>query len=103
METLLAGIPGTCVFLDDVVCSGKTLQEHNLALREVLSRIRGAGLRLNKDKCVFGVSKVVYLGHQISGKGVEPTDDKVTAITNAPEPRNVSELRCWLGLQTNFP
>ena len=98
METLLAGIPGTCVFLDDVVCSGKTLQEHNLALREVLSRIRGAGLRLNKDKCVFGVSKVVYLGHQISGKGVEPTDDKVTAIANAPEPRNVSELRCWLGL-----
>ena len=93
METLLAGIPGICVFLDDV-CSGKALQEHNLALREVLCRIRDAGLRLNKDKCVFGVSKVVYLGHQISGNGVEPTEDKVTAVTMAPEPRNVSELRC---------
>ncbi|XP_043225284.1 nucleoporin NUP2-like, partial [Amphibalanus amphitrite] len=50
MEVLLAGIPGTCVFLDDVVVSVKTLQEHNVALRAVLARIREAGLRLNKDK-----------------------------------------------------
>ena len=98
METLLVGIPGTAVFLDDVVCSGKTLRKHNIALREVLDRVRAAGLKLNKGKCVFGASKVTYLGHQISGQGIEPTDDKVRAITEAPEPRNLSELRCWLGL-----
>ncbi|XP_043237553.1 keratin, type I cytoskeletal 9-like [Amphibalanus amphitrite] len=99
MEVLLAGIPGTCVFLDDVVVSVKTLQEHNVALRAVLARIREAGLRLNKDKCVFRAHREVYLGHQISGEGIKPTDDNVEAITAAPEPENVSQLRCWLGLE----
>ena len=60
MEVLLAGITGTCVLLDDVVVSGKTLQEHNVALRAVLTRIREAGLRLNREKCVFGAHRVVY-------------------------------------------
>ena len=98
MDTLLAGLKGVCVFLDDVVVAGRTVESHDAALREVLRRLGEAGLRANRSKCCFGVDSVSYLGHKVSGRGVETTDDKVAAITGAPEPRDISALRCWLGL-----
>ena len=98
MDTLLAGIPGVCVFLDDVVVAGQTAESHGDALRQVLHRLREAGLKANREKCCFGLESVTYLGHKVSGKGVETTDDKVTAITSAPEPRDVVSLRSWLGI-----
>lgn len=42
--------------------------------------------------------QVTYLGHKVSKEGIQPMDDKVEAITNAPSPTNVSELKSYLGL-----
>ena len=97
LETLLAGIPGVGVFLDDVVVSGADIESHNAALRAVLSRLQAAGLRVNREKCRFGLDEVTYLGHKVSERGVETTDEKVRAILKAPEPGSVSQLRSWLG------
>ena len=55
-------------------------------------------MRLKRTKCVFMAHSVEYLGHRISKEGITPTEDKVRAITEAPEPSNVSELRAFLGL-----
>ena len=41
---------------------------------------------------------VEYLGHRISKEGLQPTDDKVRAVLEAPQPTNVSELKAFLGL-----
>ena len=43
-------------------------------------------------------SEVEYLGHKISRDGIQPTMKKVSAITNAPKPINVSQLKAFLGL-----
>ena len=51
-----------------------------------------------KDKCVFMVDSVEYLGYCISKTGLHPTDENVRAITRAPKPTNVSELKAFLGL-----
>ena len=98
IETLLAGMDRVGVFLDDVVITGRDVQEHNEALREVLRRFSEAGLKVNQEKCSFGMASVQYLGFKISARGVETTDEKVSAIREAPEPQNVSQLRGWLGL-----
>ena len=42
--------------------------------------------------------KLLYLGHLISEKGFEPDADKIKAIQNITEPKNISELRSFLGL-----
>ena len=78
--------------------TGRDVQEHNEALREVLRRFSEAGLKVNQEKCSFGMASVQYLGFKISARGVETTDEKVSAIREAPEPQNVSQLRGWLGL-----
>ena len=97
MESLLADIPGVVVFLDDIVVSGLDEESHNRSLERVLARLEEAGFRLNKGKCQFGVSELTYLGHRISARGVSPTSEKVRAVLLAPPPRNVKELKSWLG------
>ena len=98
METLLQGIPGVCVYIDDILVTGRTEEEHLKHLLEVLRRLQAAGMRLKREKCFFLLPSVEYLGHKISEAGLQTADSKVEAIVNAPAPRNVTELRSFLGL-----
>ena len=102
MESLLQGISGVVVYLDDILITGRTVQEHLATLEEVLQRMETAGLRLKKSKCKFLVPSVTYLGHQIDAQGLHPVSDKVKAIQEAPEPRNVSALKSYLGLLSYY-
>ena len=73
--------------------TGSTEKEHlhNLAL--VLARLVSAGMRLKREKCAFLLPYVSYLEHVISAEGLKTEGAKVQAIVEAPEPRNVGELR----------
>ncbi|XP_072182146.1 uncharacterized protein [Diadema setosum] len=98
IEGLLADIPHTVAFLDDVLVTGATEKEHLENLDKVLNRLNDAGLRLKREKCVFFAPEVTYLGHRISQTGIHPTEEKVTAVKEAPTPTNVSELKSYLGI-----
>ena len=65
---------------------------------EVLRRMASAGMRLKRDKCLFMISQVHYLGHIVSSKGIQPTQEKVRAIQDAPAPTNIHQLKSFLGL-----
>ena len=93
LEILLQGIPNVCVYLDDILVTGKTNKEHLKNLGEVLTRLETAGIRLKEQKCAFLLSEVEYLGYRITPERQLPTLTKVKAITEAPAPTNISELR----------
>ena len=98
MENLLQGIPHVVVRIDEILVSGKDELNHLANLEKVLSRLSSAGLRLTLDKCLFMQSSVTYCGYVITGDGIQPMAAKVGAIKNAPEPKDVSQLRAFLGL-----
>ncbi len=98
MDTLLAGIPGVQPYLDDILISGKTMEEHNARLRAVLKCFAEAGLRLKKEKSIFAAAQVEFLGFRVDKDGIKPTCEKVKAIQKAPPPRNKTELQAFLGL-----
>ena len=98
MENLLHGIPHVSVYIDDILITGESDTEHLNNLAEVLKRLEAAGMRLKRNKCSFLLPQVEYLGHQISEKGLQPTKEKVRAIVDAPAPRNVSQLKSFLGM-----
>ena len=98
MESLLNGIPKVVVYLDDILITESNTDEHLQHLSEVLRRLQDAGLRLKADKCEFLSSSVVYFGHRIDAEGLYPTPDKVEAIRQAPTPKNITELKAYLGL-----
>ena len=98
MENLLQGLKHVCVYIDNVLVTGSTEAEHIANVEEVLKRLQTAGMKLKKEKCMFLVPEVKYLGHKISNRGIEPTEEKVRAVTKAPVPWNISELKGFIGL-----
>ena len=98
MENLLRSIRYVIVRVDDILVCGACDEDYLNNLEEVLKRLASAGLRLRKNKCVFMEPQVTYSGHKVSKEGIKPLQDKVNAITNAPAPTNVSELRSYLGM-----
>ena len=98
IEGVLQGIPSVCVYLDDILITGKTEDEHLGNLDQVLTKVEEAGMRLKQKKCSFMLKSVEYLGHSISAEGLQPTKEKGRAITEAPVPQDITELRAFLGL-----
>ena len=98
MEKILNGIPKVVVYIDDILVSGTTDAEHLENLGQVLTKLEEHGLRLKREKCSFMQPSVEYLGYLIDAEGIHTTPEKVAAIVNAPEPKNTTELRSFLGL-----
>ena len=98
MDKVLQGLPGVLCYIDDILVSGEDEDTHFRLLEEVFARLERHGFRLKQEKCMFLLSKVEYLGHQISSEGIHPLDSKIDAIVKAPVPVNVQQLRSFLGL-----
>ena len=77
MEGILRGIPGVCVYIDDILVTGEIEQQHLKTLDEVLDRLNKAGVRLKREKCACMLPSVEYLGHKISAAGLQQSDEKV--------------------------
>ncbi|GFW31239.1 retrovirus-related Pol polyprotein from transposon opus [Trichonephila clavipes] len=76
------------VYMDDVIITSPSFNEHLDHLNQVFTLLRDAGLTLNKDKCHFACDKLKYLGLVISKEGIETDNSKVKAIAEMKPPKN---------------
>ena len=102
MESMLKPIPNTNPLLDDVITTGQSDEEHVERVEQILELFRANNVRLNRRKFQFMVPDVAYLGHRISQEGIQPLQEKLEAIQNAPNPENVTQLRAFLGLLSYY-
>ena len=102
MESLMQGLPGVTVSIDDILVAGATEEEHLKRLEDVLTRLERAGLRAQKSKCQFMKSSVTFPGHRVDADGLHPLAEKVEAVVKAPTPRNLKELKSFLGLLSYY-
>ena len=86
------------VFLDDIRNYSKNEKEHAKNLRLTLQLIREHKLYAKLSKCDFYKDRIQYLGHIISEEGISMDPDKIEAIMNWPTPRNVTDVRSFMGL-----
>ncbi|KAL5510573.1 hypothetical protein EMCRGX_G006138 [Ephydatia muelleri] len=98
MELIQQGIPKTQCLLDDIIVAGSNEEEHFHILEQVLERLERHNLAINMDKCAFFQTSLEFCGHRIDADGLHKTQAKMRAITEAPVPRDVSQLRAFLGL-----
>ena len=97
-ENIVEGLEGVANIQDDIIVWGSTKVEHDQRLQGVLERIRKANLKLNKDKCQFGVNELKFVGHVFSGEGVKADPEKIEAILQMPSPQDKTELRRFMGM-----
>lgn len=90
--------PFAFAYLDDIIITGRTLNEHLSNLAEVFRRLRMANLKINPEKCEFFKTETKYLGHVVSGQGIHTDPDKVAAFQNMSAPTSVKEVRRFLGV-----
>ena len=86
------------VFLDDILIFSRTKEEHEKHVREVFERLRAQKLYAKRSKCEFFRDEVEFLGHRIGANGLSVSQDKISAVRDWPAPKNVSEVRSFLGL-----
>ncbi|CAB0002844.1 unnamed protein product [Nesidiocoris tenuis] len=90
--------PHVIAFLDDILICTSDFETHCTLLKEVFRRLYESGLKINEDKCEFGCREVRYLGYRVNVDGISVDPEKSEAVTNYPPPRNITELRRFLGM-----
>jgi hypothetical protein len=101
MMNLMEALEYVRAYIDNLplVITRGSLEDHLEKLREVLRRLREAGLKVNAAKSFFCTHKIEYLGYiLLTIKGIKPQMKKVQAILALNPPNNVKELRHFLGM-----
>lgn len=90
--------PHAFAYLDDIIVTSKTFEDHISHLKDVFRRLRQAKLKINPDKCNFFKREIRYLGHVVCENGIKTDPDKIAAITNMSPPKNIKDVRRFLGI-----
>jgi len=69
-------------YVDDIMVKTKQADELVANLELTFARLHANGVRLNPEKCIFGVPRGMLLGFIISQRGIEANHEKINAITN---------------------
>ncbi|GBG91302.1 hypothetical protein CBR_g52188 [Chara braunii] len=86
------------VYLDDILIFSRSVEEHAQHVDTVLSLLRQHKYKINVEKCEFGLTRILYLGHEVSADGIRPEDAKVANIRDWPRSQSVTEVRSFLGM-----
>ena len=98
VHEVLKGITFAFGYLDDILIFSPDNKTHLEHLEIVFQRLREADLKLKASKCNFFKKHIQYLGHLVSGEGIEPLPEKLEAVRKMPPPTTPKEIRQFLGL-----
>jgi hypothetical protein len=76
-------------YVDDIVVKSVQRKDHISDLTETFANMRAANLKLNPEKCLFGIHKGKVLGCLVSTKGIETNPDKIRALVEMQDPVSV--------------
>jgi len=94
MNDMFSDLLDVCVvvYLDDILIYSDDITQHWSHVKEVLKRLRKAGLYTKAEKCEFHSDSVEYLGYVLSPAGLTMSDAKVKTIQEWPEPKKVKDI-----------
>jgi len=89
-------------FVDDVLVGTETEERHNEIVEEILKRLEENDLYIKPKKCMWKVRKIGFLGVVIEPNGIEMEAEKVEGVLSWPQPKNVKDIRKFLGLANYY-
>ena len=85
------------VYVDDAVVKSLQVSSHIEDLRETFVNLRKFGVKLNPEKCAFGVKGGKLLGFLVSQRGIEANPEKIRAILDMEPPRSTKDVQRLMG------
>ena len=85
------------VYVDDMLVKSLDEERHLDDLQETFDTLRQHQMKLNPNKCAFGVSSGKFLGFMVSQRGIEANLDKIQAILDMEPPKNIKEVQSLTG------
>ena len=98
MNKVLNGLKFAMTYLDDIIIFSKNELQHLEHLETIFSHLKKAGLKMKRSKSDFFKSEIHYLGHLISPEGISLLPNNLDCIQHMPAPKNVKEIKQFLGL-----
>ena len=98
MYMVLGQLPYVEIYLDDITIHSKSFEDHIVHVKDVLRRLKEAGLKINAEKCKWFAAEINILGHIVANHKVSMDKSKLEAIKNRQPPKNVKQLQQFLGL-----
>jgi len=89
-------------FVDDVLVGTETEERHDEIVEEILKRLEENDLYIKPEKCVWKVQKIGFLDVVIGPNGIEMEKEKMNGVLSWPEPKNVKDVRKFLGLANYY-
>jgi len=89
-------------YVDEVLCSFGSVEEHLVGLKANFDKIRRSGMKLDPKKCSFLSSEVVYQGNLLNASGFGPDPNKVKAMMELPVPISQKKLKRALGMLRGY-
>ena len=83
--------------MDDIIVFSNTLNDHVLHVRNVIGKLNQHGLRLNTEKCHFGYTRVLLLGHMLSGDTRAMDPAKAASALDCVKPTTSTQIEAFLG------
>jgi hypothetical protein len=95
---MFSGITSGAVeaYVDDIVVKTRKADDLVGDLRITFGCLRANGVKLNPEKCVFGVPRGMLLGYTVSQRGIEANPEKIAALEQMGSIRTSrGSRRCW--------
>jgi len=89
-------------FVDDMLVETKIEEGHDEIVDEILKRLEENDLYIKPEKCMWKVKRIGFLGIVIGPNGIEMKKKKVDGVLSWPEPKNVKDIRNFLGLANYY-
>ncbi|XP_068236908.1 uncharacterized protein [Palaemon carinicauda] len=99
---IIQDLEGVYCYLNDIVVTGQTWEEHVNMLKCLFRRLEVAGLTINLKNYVFCKATVTYLGHIVGDGNVRPKTANVEAVLEYPAPTTKKSLQSFLGLASYY-
>lgn len=95
---MLSQCKNVICYIDDMLVYGKDECEHDQCLADVMGVLKNRNVMLNSQKCKIKQRELIFLGHKLSSKDIEPLESKVLAVKQFRPPKTKEETNSFLGL-----
>lgn len=92
------GLQGVSGIVDDILVYGRSREEHDANLRDMLQSIRERGIKLNLEKSTICVQKLCFFRHKRTKDGLKPNPRKAMVIKELEPPLSKAELKTFHGM-----